>query len=44
MLTYVTYVLGGYPYPSMTNIEVVDALLKGYRMECPSNYICPPEL
>lgn len=36
--------LGGYPYPSLTNIEVVDALLKGYRMECPNDYMCPPEL
>ncbi|XP_065897512.1 uncharacterized protein [Dysidea avara] len=38
------FTFGGYPYPSLTNIEVVDAILKGYRMECPSNYLCPPEL
>ena len=39
-----THGLGSYPYPSLTNIEVVDALLKGFRMECPEDYVCPPEL
>ncbi|XP_065882310.1 fibroblast growth factor receptor 2-like [Dysidea avara] len=39
------FTFGGYPYPSLTNIEVVDAILKGYRMECPNSYLlCPLEL
>ncbi|XP_065897318.1 uncharacterized protein [Dysidea avara] len=29
--------LGGYPYPSVSNSELLPALLNGYRLECPNN-------
>ncbi|XP_075032631.1 tyrosine-protein kinase HCK isoform X2 [Mixophyes fleayi] len=33
---------GRTPYPGMSNLEVITALERGYRMPCPSN--CPQEL
>jgi hypothetical protein len=34
--------LGRTPYPSFTNIEVVDKVVEGYRMGCPD--ICPAQM
>lgn len=34
--------LGGNPYPGVQTHELLDLLLKGYRMSCPSN--CSPEM
>lgn len=34
--------LGGYPYPSVSNSELLPALLNGYRLECPKN--CSKEI
>ncbi|KAM4031288.1 tyrosine-protein kinase HCK isoform 1-T6 [Anomaloglossus baeobatrachus] len=40
MTEIITY--GRTPYPGMSNLEVITALERGYRMPCPAN--CPPEL
>ena len=33
---------GGYPYPSVSNSELLPSLLNGYRLECPKN--CSKEM
>ncbi|CAN2389892.1 Tyrosine-protein kinase HCK [Pristimantis euphronides] len=40
MTEIITY--GRTPYPGMSNLEVITALERGYRMPCPAN--CPQEL
>ena len=36
LCVYVIYT-GGYPYPSVSNSELLPALVNGYRLECPKN-------
>lgn len=34
--------VGGFPYPTISNDELLDYLKKGKRLECPDN--CSPEM
>jgi len=33
---------GGFPYPTISNVDLLDHLKKGNRLECPEN--CSPEM